>query len=221
MFGWKCCTPRLSAAAVASLPTRHSWSVPAPPLTVTARNATLRRCAGSDLHPRRSHRVEVLPELLLYHLVNTPVGEKRIAASATGHTNLRATTILAELLPHASSLDVLREKETAMTGLKMWTACLTAFLFVQSITTSAGALAKAQTIWGADARVKRASRNVYQVGCFIKGKFIVVGQGASWDAAFAAVPMSRNGPRTLTATARDRDGLTAQAAPVSFYVCNP
>ena len=86
------------------------------------------------------------------------------------------------------------------------------------------AMAKAKTIWGPDAQVAKQRTNsgfVYEVGCTMQGKFVVVGQSTmSWDAAFASVNMATNGKHMITVVARDAAGNTSETT-VPVWVCNP
>jgi hypothetical protein len=86
------------------------------------------------------------------------------------------------------------------------------------------AMAKAKTIWGPDAQVAKQRFNsgfVYEVGCTMQKKFVVVGQSTtSWEAAFASVNMAINGRRMITAVARDAAGNTTETT-VPVWVCNP
>ncbi len=86
------------------------------------------------------------------------------------------------------------------------------------------AMAKAKTIWGPDAQVAKHRTDsgfVYEVGCTMQKKFVVVGQSTmSWDAAFASVNMAINGRRMITALARDAAGNMKETT-VPVWVCNP
>ena len=86
------------------------------------------------------------------------------------------------------------------------------------------AMLKAKTIWGPDARVTKQRTNggfVYEVGCTMQGKFVIVGQSTtSWEAAFAGVNMAINGRHMITVVARDAVGNTKETT-VPVWVCNP
>lgn len=82
------------------------------------------------------------------------------------------------------------------------------------------ALSMARYLWGSDGFAKRAGRN-FQVGCVLNGsRVIVAASKESWEDAFAKVDLSINGPRTLTAEARDGTGNVGQSAPVKVHLCN-
>lgn len=82
------------------------------------------------------------------------------------------------------------------------------------------ALSMAQYLWGADGFARRSGRN-FQVGCVLNGsRLIVATSKESWEDAFAKVDLGINGPRTLTAEARDDAGNVGQSAPVKVHLCN-
>lgn len=78
------------------------------------------------------------------------------------------------------------------------------------------ALAKAQTIWGDRAMVGTQQKvgelaPIDQVGYWEVNTFNVIGQGKSWEAAFASIPANYQPPvqKTLGVTSRWIDGVLA------------
>lgn len=97
----------------------------------------------------------------------------------------------------------------------------------QTAMTFAEAMAKAETIWGSTAQLgqlRKSGANFWtrQVGYTdTSGKFSVVGQGRTWELAFANIPTGYVSPtlRTLTAVARDAAGNVSESS-VHVAVCN-
>lgn len=96
----------------------------------------------------------------------------------------------------------------------MKTALILLFLL-----TDAEALAVVRQLWGPAGFAKSAGKN-FQVGCMVDGKKLIVGTSKqSWEDAFSQVDLTINGPRTISAIARNTQGAEAEAS-VLVYVCN-
>jgi len=81
------------------------------------------------------------------------------------------------------------------------------------------ALTAAQAIWSNAAFAKRAGRN-YQVGCKVGTVTVTYQSKSSFDDALSRVNMAINGPHVISATATDDSGQTADAPPVTVFLCN-
>ena len=94
------------------------------------------------------------------------------------------------------------------------------FLFLFLLLTDAEALAVIRQLWGPEGFAKSAGKN-FQVGCVVDGKKLIVATSKeSWEDAFSRVDLTMNGPRTITAIARNTAGVEAESAPVIVYACN-
>src|SRR5262245_39656130 len=95
---------------------------------------------------------------------------------------------------------------------------ITALLLLALTITDAEAMAK--YLWGKDGFIRISGKN-FQIGCVYQGNRIIVSTSKiSWDDAFQKVDLKINGPRTITAIARDETGNIGESAPVKVYLCN-
>ncbi len=91
----------------------------------------------------------------------------------------------------------------------------------------AQAKSKAISLWGPGGTIDKywsegqVGQWVFRVGCADESHpFLITGQGASWEAAFAGVDMTRNGPFALYGTATQTDGQKTKSPTINFYACN-
>jgi len=82
------------------------------------------------------------------------------------------------------------------------------------------ALTTSKQLWGNDGWIKRAGKN-FQIGCTYQGsKMTVATSKISWEDAFSKVNLQINGPRKLSAVARDTDGNLGYSEEITVYLCN-